>query len=249
MSEPEPKETLYGSEPNPEAPKAPGLLDQVTGVFSEPAALFRRLRDTPVWGGAFVLLLVLNTVFMGIWAKRVDVDAFLRPMLERNPKMTGEMIDQAVATYGKMIVPLSVLQVVFGLAIACLLSALILWGLSKVFAEDASPRTFRQAWSGVMVAGLVGAPKALLLIIISAMRNLGGARPDQLSPTSLGFYLSPERIKLQAFFCSLDLFSIAALVMAYLVMRHTLRAKPVGAWIAVAINAIFLFALPVLGAK
>lgn len=249
MSEPQNQETLYGSEPRPETPKAPGLLDQLTGVFTEPAALFRRLRDTPVWGGAFTLMLILNVIFMGIWAKRVDVDAFLRPMLERNPKMTGDMIDQAVSSYGKMIVPISILQVAFGLAIGCLIFALILWGISKVFAEDASPRTFRQAWSGVVIGGLVGAPKALLLIIICAMRNLGGARPDQLSPTSLGFYLSPERIKLQAFLCTLDLFSFASLVMTFLVVRHTLRAKPSGAWIALAISAIFLFVLPVLGAK
>jgi hypothetical protein len=249
MTGPETRENLYGSEPEPPSPRGPGLPDQVAGVFTEPAALFRRLRATPVWGWAFTLMMAVNVLVVVLWGARVDVDAFMRPMLEKNPKLTPEMIDQAISGYSRMIIPLGIFQVLFAITAILLLTALILWGLARATAEEGAAATFRQAWSGVVVSGLVNLPKGILLAIICGLRTIGGSRPDQLSPTSLGFYLVPDNVKLHALYCSLDLFTLATLVVTWLMMRHTLRAKVSGAAAAVAVMAFFMVGFPLIFAK
>lgn len=250
MTEPEARESLYGNEPVPPAPQPPSLMDQAAGVFTEPVTLFQRLRATPVWGGAFALLLLLNAAVTLIWGARVDLDAFLRPMLEKNPKMTAEMIDHAIAgSSNKIIMIFGTIQMLVAVSVVFLLLALVYWIVAKVAPEEAGPRTYRQAFSATVVSSLVGLPKAVLLGIICALRTVGGLRPDQLSPTSLGFYLVPENPKLYALYCNLDLFTLAALGVTWLALRHTLRVKAGGAWAAVVILAAFMVGLPVLLAK
>jgi hypothetical protein len=248
MSDSNPSESLYGNAVPPPVVKPPSLMDQIIGVFTEPEVLFRRLAVTPVWGGALALLTILNTVVAVIWARRVDVDAMFRPMLERNPKIPSESIDRVIEMQGKMILPFSILGGLLGLAIISLVVALIYWIVSTWSHEGQKP-TYRQVFSGTVVAGLVNLPKFLLLGIICGLKNFGGAKPDQLSPTSLGFYLAPENLRLHAFFNALDLFSLASLFILYLAARYTMRLKVSGAAVCVAIMALLTFVLPVLGAR
>jgi len=90
-----------------------------------------------------------------------------------------------------------------------LIVALLYWGLGQLTAEDRKP-SYAEAFSATVVSGLVCLPKFLILGLVFALRNFGGARPDALSPTSLGFYLTPESLKLQALFNGLDLFNLAS---------------------------------------
>ncbi len=43
--------SLYGEQPEAPRPQAPGLLDQLVGVFTAPVELFRRLNQAPSWAG------------------------------------------------------------------------------------------------------------------------------------------------------------------------------------------------------
>jgi hypothetical protein len=248
MTESPSTESLYGNQPEPASLKPPSLLDQVTGVFTEPSALFSRLEATPVWGGALALLTVFNTVVGVIWALRVDVDAMMRPMLERNPSIPAERIDSIIAMNGKLILPFALLGGLLGFAVIGLVMALIYWIIARFTAEDRIP-TYRQAYAATVVAALVNLPKFLLLGVICSLRTIGGAKPDALSPTSLGFYLAPESIKLQALFNAMDLFTFAGLAILFIAARRTLRLKPLGAFLCVAVAALAMIALPVLGAR
>ncbi|BDU73838.1 YIP1 family protein [Mesoterricola silvestris] len=248
MNESTPPESLYGNVPVAPVAKAPTLLEQVVAVFTEPEALFKRLEATPVWGGALVLMTVLNTVVSVLWARKVDVDAMLRPMMEANPKIPAESIDNIIAMQGKMILPFSVLGGLLGLAIVSLVMALVYWVISSWTAEGRKP-SYRQAFSATVVSGLVATPKFVLLGIICALKNIGGAKPDALSPTSLGFYLAPDSVKLHAFFNTMDLFTFASLFILFLAARHTMRLKVSGAALCVAVSALLMIALPVLGAR
>jgi len=248
MSAPGASESLYGSEPPPVPGQAPGLLEQVVGVFTEPVALFKRLAVTPVWAGALALLSAANLVVTVIWAKRVDMDAMIRPMLERNPRIRPEDYDRIIEMQGKFTLPFGILFAIIGLGVVCLITALLYWLVGKWTAED-QPPSYRHAYAATVVSSLVSLPKALLLAVVCALRNLGGARPDALSPTALGFYVVPEGIKLQALFNSLDLFNFAAMVMLFLAARHTLRLKVSGAALCAALLAVLMIGLPALFAR
>jgi hypothetical protein len=223
-------------------------MEQVVGVFTDPVALFKRLAVTPVWVGALALLSAANLVVTVIWAKRVDMDAMLRPMLERNPRIHPEDIDRIIEMQGKFTLPFGILFAIIGLGLICLVTALIYWLVGKWTAEDRAP-TYTQAYSATVVSSLVSLPKAVLLAIVCALKNIGGARPDALSPTALGIYLAPESIKLQSLFNNLDLFNLAAMVMLFLAARHTMRLKASGAGLCAALLAVLMIGLPVLFAR
>ena len=92
----QPTPSLYGQEPSPSpAPaKAPGLVDQILGVFTEPTALFKRLNLAPSWAMAATASAVMAVVLTLVWGFKVDVDAMLRPILEANPKITANLAEQ-----------------------------------------------------------------------------------------------------------------------------------------------------------
>lgn len=238
-----PNESLYGNQPEPPAPVAPGLMDQLTGVFTEPGALFDRLRATPVWGGALGLLLVANAVVTVLWALRVDVDAMLRPVLEANPKIPPERIDDIIRMQAKFMLPVGLPVGLVFMVLTFLLSALVYWLVAKGTAEGERPG-YVQAFSAVTVSSLVGLPRAILLAIICGLRNFGGATPDALSPTSLGFYLAPDQPKLHALYNSMDLFTFATLALTWIAARRTLRLNAAGAAICTAWMGLLTIVLP-----
>jgi hypothetical protein len=63
------------------------------------------------------------------------------------------------------------------------------------------------------------------------MRPIGGLTPDRIAPTSLGYFLHPESLRLQAFFFSVELFRLAEAALAFLALRHLVRMKTAGALI------------------
>jgi len=242
-----PIEKLYGEEPPP-PPVPPSLLEQVVGVFSEPAALFQRLATTPVWKGALSLMVAANLVVTVLWARKVDVDAMIRPMLERNPRIPVDNYDAIISMQSKMILPFALVGALLALPLISLIMALIYWAIGRGTAER-QPPSFPQAFSATVVAGLVLLPKLLLLGIVCTLKNIGGAKPDALSPTALGFFVVPDSLKLQSIFNNLDLFTFAALFMVFLASRHTMRLRTQGAAACVAVAAAATFLLPLLGAR
>ena len=241
-------DSLYGTQPPPVPEPAPGLLDQVVGVFTEPVALFKRLAATPVWGGALALLTAFNLAVAVLWARKVDVDALLRPVLERNPRLNPEDLERILAIQARFTLPLAILGGLVGLTLFCLLMAWLYWLVGKATAEH-HPPAFRQAFAATAVGALVGLPKAILLGIVCTLRNIGGTKPDALSPTALGFYVAPDGIRLHAFFNTLDLFTFAGLLMVFLAARHAMRLKVAGAVLCTAIAAVVMLGLPVLFAS
>jgi hypothetical protein len=84
-----------------------------------------------------------------------------------------------------------------------------------------------------VVPGLVKLPLMLLIAVICLMRPIGGLTPDRIAPTSLGYFLHPESLRLQALFFGLELFRLAELALAFLALRHLVRMKTAGALICV----------------
>jgi hypothetical protein len=60
--------SLYGDQPESPKPKAPGLLDQIVGVFTSPVDLFQRLNKAPSWAWALGVATVAAVIVTVIWA-------------------------------------------------------------------------------------------------------------------------------------------------------------------------------------
>lgn len=232
---------LYGGEAPQAKAKAPSLLEQIEGVFTAPRALFERLNKTPSWVPALILAVVLGLVVAIAWGLKVDVDAMLRPMMEANPKIPADQVDNIIQMQSKFILPFGILGVLFGIPIVSLIAGLINWGLGRGFTEPgAQAPSFLQGLSAAIVPSLVRLPDTLIIIAMCLLKSVGGHRPEQVAPTSLGYYIHVASPKVQALLYQLNPFIIANFVLAYLAMRHIVKAKPLGAAISVGIWICFV---------
>ncbi|WP_291272354.1 YIP1 family protein [Geothrix sp.] len=240
--------SLYGDQPEAPRPKAPGLIDQIVGVFTAPVELFQKLNKAPSWGWALGVLVVAALVVTVIWGLRVDVEEMLRPMLERNPQIQASQIDMIIEMQKKFVLPFGIIGALFGTAAAMALVGLFYWLIGKALPEAEAP-SYPQALSAAVVPTLVRLPHTLLLIVICLVRPIGGLTPEKLAPTSLGYFLHVESLKLHAFLYSIDLFYLAEAVLTYLALRHLVRMKTSGALICVLVPMAFGIGLRILGAK
>lgn len=241
--------SLYGEAPAPvEKPKAPGLVEQVVGVFTEPVALFQKLNRAPSWAwaaGATAAMAILVTI---VWGLKVDMDAMLRPILEANPKIDPGQYDLIISMQKKFVLPFGILGSVVGVPVVVAVIAFIYWLVGRGAAEG-EPPTFLQAMSAAAVPGLVMLPHSLAILAMVAVREVGGATPDKLAPTSLGYFLRPENPKLFALMNFVDPFVIASWAMTWLATRHILGLKASGATIATVLVVGAGVAMRVMGAK
>ena len=247
----ESSESLYGAtNAQPEAPKpaAPGLWEQISGVFTEPTKLFQRLYATPSWGWALGAIIALSIVMTIVWGLKVDVDALLRPTMERNPSMDASQIDTAIEMTKKTIIPFGILGALVGTFAGMLIMGFFYWLIGKGTAEAEAP-SYRHALTVASVPSLVALPYMLIISVMCFLRTVEGLKPEQLSPTSLGFFLHPENLKLHALLTSMDAFLIASYVMVFLAARHTMKLKAGGAWACALLAVVLSVGMKVLGAK
>jgi len=240
-------QTLF-NDPLTPAPKAPSLLEQVLGVFTAPVELFQRLRQAPSFGWAMGLLVVAAVVVTVAWGLKVDVEEMLRPILERNPNIGAAQVDQAITVYKKVLVPMSVVGALFSTAAVLLLMGLFYWLIGKAMAEDGAP-SFEQALSAAVVPGLVKLPHILLITLICVARPIGGLTPEKIAPTSLGYFLKVESLKLHALLYAVEPFVLAEVALSYLALRHLLRMKQGGALLCSLLPLLAGVGMRVFGAK
>lgn len=240
--------SLYGDQPQAPRPKAPGLLDQIVGVFTEPSALFEKLNLAPSWGWAAGTLTAASVVLTVIWGLKVDVEEMLRPVLERNPQISSAQIDTIIEMQKKFIMPFGVLGALFGTLIVILVAALFYWLVAKGASEGEKP-SYLQALSVAAVPGLVRLPQILLIALICLLKPIGGLTPDKIAPTSLGYFVHLENVKLHALLYGLDLFYIADVALTYLALRKITRMKAGGAVLCVAVAVLVALGGRALGAR
>ncbi len=246
MTDPTP--SLYPDQPQAPKAKAPSLLDQIVGVFTGPGELFDRLHQSPSWGWAVGILTAFSLVLTVIWGLKVDVDEMLRPILERNPQIPSAQIDTIIEMQKKFILPFGILGALFGTIVVVLVVALLYWLVGKAMAERERP-SYLQALSATAVPGLVRLPYLLLVSLICLLKPIGGLTPDKIAPTSVGYFLHVESVKLHALLYSLDLFFVAELALSYLALRRITRLKTGGAALCIAVAVLLGVGGRVLGAR
>lgn len=243
-----PEAELYGGGPGNAPPRPPGLAEQLAGVFTEPAALFRKLRAAPSWVPALLVVGLLALAMTIVWSLRVDVDAMIRPVLEANPKVPAEQVDRIIEMQARFMPVFAPIGATVGICIAAFLPALVFFLLGRSGGEEGAP-SYLQALSATTVPNLVLVPQQLIVTILCLATPVGGATPDKISPTSLGYFLEVENPKLGALLRHVDPFFIGVYVITWLALRHLLRLKPAHAWVGTLLCAATTLGFRVLGAK
>jgi len=239
---------LFGGETPVAKPKAPGLGEQLMGVFTNPVELFQKLYVAPSWGWALGAILLAGLLMSVVWGFKVDVDLMMRPGLEQNPQVSAAQIDQTISLISRFMPIIMPVAFFFITPVALLFMALLYWLVGMSTAEGEKP-SFLQAFSAVSVSGLTSVPYMLLITVMCLIRNVGGLAPEKLSPTSVAYYFHPESPKLMGLMTQLDIFVLAGFVMVYLSSRHAMRLKPLGAGLCTAIAVLFSVVFKILLAK
>lgn len=155
--------------------KAPSLMEQIEGVFTAPRALFDKLNAVPSWVPALILTVVIGLAVTIVWGLKVDVDAMLRPILEANPKIPADQLDNIIQMQSKFILPFGILGVLFGIPIVSLIAGLINWALGRGFKEEgAAVPTFLQGLSAAVVPMLIRIPDSLIIFAMCLLKPVGG---------------------------------------------------------------------------
>ncbi len=176
-----------------EAP--PSLFEDLFEIFYAPRAVFERRRETPAFGLALlvlVLLLVgLTFAFQGLMEPVFELE-FKRGMaraMAKNPQITEANVQQSLAFFKKFLI--------FGVAIYAIFTPLILglalWGVNKLLEGTA------QLGQAIMVATYAQLPR-VLESVLNAVQML--VLPDEAITgrysTSLGVgrFLDPDHTSL-----------------------------------------------------
>jgi hypothetical protein len=225
--------SLYGQELASPVPETPGLLDQITGVFTEPKALLSRLRRRPSWAPALLFAIAVGLIAMLIWASKVDMAEVTRHQMERTKEIfhmniPDQAIDEAIAkAEGKKPWLSAVSGAVFGTPFFYLIMTLATWAFSAMGIEEGEETpSFGQAFSVTSVHSLVAVPSMLLAGIIALLRPVGGHNIQALMPTVLSFYVSPESPLLRGLAALVDPLWIFSFVVLAIGMKQTLKTKP-----------------------
>ena len=227
-------------EPAPSVPAGPTFLEQITGVFTGPVILFRRLAEAPRWGWALVSLMGFSLATVLVWSMNVDPDALLRPVLARDPRIAPDQLATLIAIQGRLLGWFGIVGVLLGQPCVTLVLAFLYWLVAR------GKASFRHALCATVVPGLVAIPKFVLISGLCLLRPVGGRLPEQISPFSLGAWFHPAQPRAAALLQGFDLFLIASLVLLYFAARHTLRLNPPAALLCAATGAAVAAGLQIL---
>ena len=71
----------------PESEEPLSFFDKVTGIFYEPARVFRNLRSHPHWFGAFAIVVVLSLVYSFAFVQRITPERIVEHTVEKVAQM------------------------------------------------------------------------------------------------------------------------------------------------------------------
>lgn len=247
MDETDKPALLFPEPAEPQPGPAPGILEQVLGVFTEPVPLFRRLADQPRWGRALAVVMAMALAAGLVWSARVDADALLRPVLAADPRVRPDQLEGLIALQGRLLGAMQALAILVLVPAVTVALAGCYWLVAR-FAGSSRPR-FAQALCVAVVPNLVQLPKSLLVIVLCLVQEVGGRTPEQMVPLSLGAWLGPDRGWQGALLAGFDLFALAWVVLLFLAARHVLRLGTAAALACAAMGAAVTAGFLVLGGR
>lgn len=216
-------------------------LNDILGVYYQPAKVFEGMREKPRWLVPLVVsvlftlavtAIILPTIIMPEQAARLadNPDIPAERLTEIQEKMTGPLPLVAGLVSNLALMPAGLLLV-----------GLIFWGIYSMLGHQAS---FKHMFTGAVLGSLVGIPGALVKVPLMFIQ--GTAKVS----TSLGLILPPEMEEgfLVRLLNHIDLFTIwmlAVMAIGFSVFTRASRAK--SHWVVFGCWAVFILILSVVG--
>jgi hypothetical protein len=234
--------------PATEAPISP--VSAIIGTFTRPSETFRHLVARPTWWLP-LLLLILATV--GVWpiaVKKMDMDRTIRESIEKRAEKSGrtvapEMLDRQVEM-GKKMMPVIFGGTVAASAIVFFLAALVLWGSAKAMGGEARYPQLLAIWGHATLPNLLKIILAIPIYLQLPDGSLTQEGAEEVVKSNVGAFLDPSApAALRAFASSLDIFSLAVLILLVLGFRRlpglskgAATAIPVVLWVVIVIGKV-----------
>ncbi|MDR1841270.1 MAG: YIP1 family protein [Holophagales bacterium] len=238
----QPRQSLYGESnaPDIERDKPLKLMELISGVFSEPVEIFKRLSKLPQWVGAMLLIAAFSLVLVIVWAANVDAVEFMTTQVERSyPQLSGAELDRAVEIATKFFYISYVGTGAVGTIFVLFFFGLIYWAVGLISGEDLKWRpTYQHGLVVAVIPGLVTIPYMLLGTMMAFLNPVGTLRQDQIIPSSLEYWIQSDNPKLSALYSSIDLFQLFQYALIFIAAKHALKAKTWGAALCVALTLL-----------
>lgn len=215
------------------------LVARSIGLFTQPALeLKESSRDS--WQWALLVQMAISLVLVIVWSNKVDWQALMENAMQTNSKITPDMIDAIVTFQEKWGATFAILGVLLGTPIITFMTAALFWGIGRVSFITAEAPTYSQALVVTTYSGFALSPQALLALLFCLFKPIGGLSPENLSPTTMSFWVTPENIQLKTLLMYLDPFVIFSIVLVFLGSIHVMGTSKKGAWVATLMPILFI---------
>jgi len=217
----------------PAAPEPAALSEgaRLIDTFVAPSKTFTDLKRSAMWWAPFLVIAVVGILYAYVVDKKVTFEKVSEYQVQISPK-ASERLDRlspdarAHQMHISAVVTRYVSYGFFVLVVLInLLIALVLWVTYKVVANSAVK--FKTSLAIVMYAGLPGALKIILAIIMLAV----GGNPDSFNiqnpiGTNIGFFLDPANsMFLYSLLSRFDIFAVWTLVLSALGFAYAGNVK------------------------
>lgn len=223
-------------------------LGALAGTFTSPAETFAGLVRRPTWWLPLLLWLAGIGIVVLVSTPKIDLERSFREMFETRAAKTGQSLSdeqvREMAARSERSPAMAAAWAIPFAAATFFLVTLLLWGGARASGSEAKYLQTAAVWSHANLANVVG-----MVLALPILASLPDASETQLSiqhvfRSNLGAFLpSDGPVFLSSVASSLDVFSVAALVLLVVGLRK-LPAMPPAAAVAV---PVVLWAAYVLG--
>jgi len=240
----------------PSAGSRNGGLQTAIDILVSPRDAFERLRETPTWGWAYLIAVVLAMVgtLAILMPLRHALEAALPAQLAANPNIAKlppaeqqAQIARIISIQGA-ILNVSWLASVIILPLVTLIQSGVMLAANRLGGGDG---TFRRLWSlalNVQVAGSVGGLIAAAIVLLRGPNSFSDPTQIQTVIPSLGLLLPGAPHVVVAFFSAINVIAIwQAALLGFGMIAVARIARPV-AWSAAALMLLSLGAFAAIGA-
>ncbi len=233
-----------------------GEFSRLTGVFFEPAKTFADIAERPRWFVPLLLIVLAVIAFNLTYGQRVGWDRFAQQQLENNPTMqrqmeraTPEQREQSLRLQARIIYPLSYyVGPVFGMPLAFLFSALILWGMASGL-MSAGVR-YKQIFAIICYASLTTIVMKILAVVVVFLKSpedINFMNPLAFNPGAFMDMKTANKL-LYTVGTGLDVFAIWALILEAIGLKQAAGKRLSSGGAAVAVFVPYFLILLFFGA-
>ncbi len=163
------------------------------GVFLDPVRTFASVVRQPGFWAPLIALVVISFATTQALIRRVGMEQVVRRSLEmsgRASNMTPEQLERAVAVAAKVgSISANIASLIGVPIVLVIIAALGLLIMKVVYGQSPS---FKAAFSVAAHADLPMLIAGILTLMVIAFGDPASMNPGNLSPTNIGFFLSPQ---------------------------------------------------------